>query len=335
MAFQPEDYRRAREIIKNRKIENARKLELRKERAYSECPRLREIELELRKIGTEIFGLTAGLEPESDGKELDALADQLKNKSLALQSERRELLTKNGFGESYLDEIYTCKECRDTGVLGAGVRCKCFERVLKAVSLERLNDSISLEGYSFDSFDLSFYPKESNSSSNAYETARQALEYSVSYAEHFGKGSGNILFMGKTGLGKTHLSLAIASEVAKKGYAVMYQSSPALFSKIEREKFSPSQSETRDSLKMAIDCDLLIIDDLGTEFQSSFVRSSIYDLINSRLSFNRPTIINTNLTPEELGSTYADRVSSRIFAGYKAFLLTGNDIRIKKALMQK
>lgn len=325
MSYSKEEFSKARDILKERTRKNKQTEVLRKNEVYNKCPEIEKIDMELRAIGAETVGLV--LKKQKSVKESIEI---LKNKSLSLQEKRRSLLIENGFPENYLEEVFTCPYCKDKGYKENSEMCECLKAILKRLSFEKLNDSISLEGNNFESFSLDFYSKDGENS--PYSIAALALNYSKNYARDFSKSSESVIFMGKTGLGKTHLSLSIASEVIKKGYGVMYSSAGSLFSKIESEKFSPAYSESHGTLENAIKCDLLIIDDLGTEFGSPFTRSALYEIINSRLSFKKPTIINTNLSPKELMATYQDRITSRILSSYKSFQLLGNDIRIIKAL---
>ena len=185
-----------------------------------------------------------------------------------------------------------------------------------------MNNNSQIKLSSFDTFNLSYY------SGNDYHVMKRIFEFTRSYAETFRGNSGSILMFGKTGLGKTHLSLAIANEVLKKGYSVIYDSTINILRKIEKEHFG--KNSFADTLSLILDCDLLILDDLGTEYETPFYSSTIYNIINTRLNSDKPTIVSTNLDYAGIEKRYDERVVSRLCAVYTCLEFKGEDVRLQK-----
>lgn len=222
-----------------------------------------------------------------------------------------------------------CSVCGDSGYANGGY-CECVKDIAKALVSEELSRSMPLGNCRFDNFDLNYYKDEADESgNNPRKRAAGILALCKKFASDFPNGTRSLLFVGDTGLGKTHLSLAIVSAVLNKGYGVVYGPAGKLFSAVEKEHFSYSgETEKRDSL---LGCDLLVIDDLGTEFLSAFTVSLVNDIIDSRLLSGKPTVISTNLSLSELEKRYTARVASRILGNYDMRRFIGDDIRLKKA----
>ncbi|MBR2043214.1 MAG: ATP-binding protein [Clostridia bacterium] len=283
--------------------------------AIAKNPRIREIDTELAAIGTSLLGYSI--------KGDLAAIEECRKKSEALSKEKAELLSKAQVRE----KAVFCKACEDTGYV-SGRLCECVKSVARELAVKELNDIMPLEGSGFDKFDISYYPDE------AKEKMQKILSYCISYADSFSKNSENLLFTGKSGLGKTHLSLSIVKEVTKKGFKVIYGPAQSLFTAAEKERFS--YSGDTEKLDEIMEADLLVIDDLGTEFMTNYVQSLFYDIVNSRLLKKLPTIISTNLSFEELKARYTPRIASRFIGEYSLKTFVGNDIRVlKKAKEQK
>ncbi|MBE6700527.1 MAG: ATP-binding protein [Ruminococcaceae bacterium] len=284
----------------------------RSRKAYLLDPRIEEIEKELSKSGIKL--LSAALHGDENQTAYEKIQSQIRS----LRDEKKERLIKLGLPEDYTDVKYDCEKCSDTGYVGIKM-CDCLRRTIIQKKYETSGIGKYLQNQNFDNFDLSLYPfgKER-------ESMTRTLDYCKNYAETFSADSSpSLLFVGGTGLGKTHLSSAIAQSVIDKGNYVCYESAHNIISVFERERFSPEKTASDKFFQ----CDLLIIDDLGAEIQSKSSVSYFYTLINTRLISSKPTIISTNLSATELKRQYEDRIVSRLFGEYSVFLFEGEDIR--------
>ena len=265
------------------------------------------------------------------GSNAEEYIKQLSELNLSVQSGIKKLLKENGFPEDYLEVPYTCKKCMDTGFVD-GFVCECRKELLNQISKDELSAVSPIQNCRFDNFSLEYYPKPVDEQLGLSPQKRmgEILEYCKCYAEDFDSESESLYMHGATGLGKTHLSLAIANTVAEKGYRGIYDSAQNLFSSLEREKFSYGNSYEREA--EILDCDLLIIDDLGSEFSTAFTTAAMYNIVNTRLNRGKPVIISTNLTETELEAKYTQRITSRIIGNYVSLLFLGRDIRQLKKL---
>lgn len=273
-------------------------------------PRIDEIDTELSTIGASLVMLALSGKVEE--------IEKAQKQSEALVKEKQELLNK----AEMITYTPLCPLCNDTGRV-KGEICNCVKEIAKELSLNALKSTTPATDCSFDNFSLKYYPEE------AQKRMKNIFDFSKNYADTFGEFSGNVLFMGKCGLGKTHISLAVANAVIEKGFYCVYGSAQDLFSAAEEEHFSYSgETEKRDTL---LNCDLLIIDDLGTEFTTNFTQSLFYNIVNTRLLNKKPTFINTNLSFDELEVRYTPRITSRFVGEYTIKQFLGNDIRQLKA----
>jgi hypothetical protein len=327
MGYSNSVYKAASDTLHERRLNAEKAAERRKEEVYKRFPRVKELEKQIS-----VGGIKTARAVLAGGDVKDAVS-KLRDQNLAMQAEVKRILTDNGYPENYFEPDYFCKKCNDKGyfdINGKTVRCSCMKSALVTCACAELNRYAPLSLSTFESFDLEYYDKSINPEvkTSPYEHMSKIFRHCQNYADNFSKNSESILMSGKTGLGKTHLSLAIANEVIKKGYGVVYASAPQIISKLEKEYFS---SDKDDSLfSMLVDCDLLIIDDLGTEFYSQFAVSQFYNLFNSRMLSNEPIIINTNLTITELREKYTDRFVSRICGNARQLDFLGRDIRIRR-----
>ena len=230
---------------------------------------------------------------------------------------------------------YTCPLCKDTGFV-EGKRCRCLEELLRQEAARSLPAGVlSACRGGFEGFDLTYYSGESANGRSLRDTMANIFSRCREYAAGFTPRSGNLLFIGRTGLGKTYLSVAIAQEVLRKGYSVQYAPAQTLIDRFERVRFSRNATqEDLDSTNDLLHCDLLILDDLGAEFINQFSQSVLYNVINERLVESRPTIISTNLDPAQLSKAYAERIVSRLIGSYTLYGFVGRDIRQQKQLRQ-
>ena len=295
----------------------------RREQARKTIPGLRELEGKIAAVMRELIAQTAG--------EAGRSPQQLQEESLALQAERTRLLAAHGLTPEQLDDPWDCPDCRDSGYIN-GKPCACLRRLYEAERTRELSSMLSTGPESFGSFDLSYYSAVPDpvSGVSAYEIMRTVYETCWDYAMRFGPGSPNLLFRGGTGLGKTFLSSCIASVVSSNGHSVVYDGVTAILDAYEKEHFSRSPDEAREAaarIRRLTGCELLIMDDLGTEMTTEFTRSALYTLVNTRLMNGGRTIISTNLTPEELQQRYTPQLCSRLAGDYMELLFHGQDVR--------
>ena len=292
---------------------------------YARLPRVEAIDRELRVTVGKL--MIAAFESETDPQiALSALRDQ----NLALQRERAELLVGAGYPYDALDEVVKCKICSDSGTLSDGSPCRCLMAYYTKEQNRRLSKMLDLGSQSFDTFSLDWYDSEVRGEYgiSPLKNMEIVLEICMGYAHTFGARSGNLLFTGAPGLGKTFLSACIARVVSENGHSVVYDTASHIFAQFEAEKFRhESEDDSEADVQRYLNCDLLIMDDLGTEMLTTFVQSAIYQLVNTRLSKGKKTIINTNLTPEEIGRRYGAAVQSRIEGEYELLPFLGEDIR--------
>lgn len=255
---------------------------------------------------------------------------KLKEENQEQQRRLAELLRKAGIPENGLEPHYSCPKCGDTGYLD-GKMCSCLKNLLREEACRRLNALTPLSLSTFTSFSLDYYSDEpENGRPSERATMGSTLRFCENYAEHFGPHSANLILTGGTGLGKTHLSLAIANEAIQRGFGVVYGSAGNLVAKMENEHFGKEPEEETCGLLQS--CDLLILDDLGTEFKSSFSSSAVYNVVNSRLMAQKPTIISTNLSTREMVEYYSERFASRIIGSFRRIVFVGKDVRQQKRM---
>ena len=285
--------------------------------AYAKVPRLREIDRQLR-----VTMAMAAQAVFSQGGDVQSAMEEVKQKNLALQQERQQLVHLY-FEEGFLDDSPICERCGGSGYVGATM-CECLAELCRQEQKKELT-FLNVGRETFDQFRLDYYPERDNIRTVMEKTYQICRKYAYSFTEK----SGNLLFSGDTGLGKTFLSACIARTVADRGYSVVYESAGHLFSKLERAKFSADE-DAREEVKKYTACDLLIIDDLGTEMPGQFVTSALYNLVNDRLLSGKAMIISTNLNSEDLPKRYSAQIASRLRGSFMRVAFVGEDIRLKK-----
>lgn len=321
MAYKSSVYIEAKNRLSQRRKEAENAQMTRHSLAVMKCPEIISVESEMASYGADVVR-AVGM-----GADAKVFVEKLARKSLEAQSRLKTLLKSNGFAEDYLDVKYSCPVCKDTGYDGERY-CQCHISLIKEIARQEIAKAAPLEKCSFESFKLRYYPDVTDKEIgvNQKEHMEAVYELLKNYADSFSLKNKSIFMTGATGLGKTHLSLAIAGKAIDKGFNVIYESAQNLMDKLEKEHFS--RNSTDSSFKDEImDCDLLIIDDLGCEFRTQFTKAEVYNIVNTRHLRSLPTIINTNLTPNEIEEVYDQRVASRILGNYLLIIFCGKDNR--------
>lgn len=256
------------------------------------------------------------------GDNTTKLVEEIKNNNLETQRTIRQLLKEFNYSEDYLEIPYTCKICKDSGSVN-GVRCQCFLELLKKYAVDDLNSKSKIKLHDFDEFRLEYYPIKTVNGFAAREQMMAVYEYSFDYADKFNTNSPSLLFIGGTGLGKTFLSSAIAKKLSENGFSVVFDSISNIMRVIENERFGRSDGDT---IGLIYEADLVILDDLGSEFITNFTSSALYTIINERMNSSKPVILSTNFTISELNEKYNERIISRI-SSFTPIHFAGNDIR--------
>lgn len=301
--------------INNKQLEKSRRNEI-----LEKLPEYQDLENQLMQTVTDM--ISAVMDKSLPANEVSANA---LNKNKEIQRQMDELLERNGYPADYLDPIYTCPICKDKGNTGSDW-CECLYSLTNKMAAEELNENAPLDKSRFNNFDIERYSNKTDKDNtvSSRNIMQKNFEYCELFAEQFnGKGSG-ILMVGNTGLGKTHLSLAIANKLIENGFCVVYGSVTELIRKINSEQFDNVEGDTMSLVKS---CDLLILDDLGVENKSEWNASLLYEIINTRQNKRAPMIINTNLDLDELTQCYGDRLSSRMFS-MKVMFFEGTDNRV-------
>ncbi len=321
MGYAKQIYTRAAEILRQRREQAETQALMRKAQVLKVCPEIEEIERQMAQTGL------AAVHAISAGEKAEEAVRALAVRNLELQEKRRELLAQHGFPADCLHPVYTCPKCSDTGSVD-GQMCDCHKKLLRDLAYRELASESPLKLSDFDSFRLDVYDTVPNADGLIPREEMEAiLRICQNYADTFSDKAQSLFMYGKTGLGKTHLSLAIAAAAIEKGYGVVYGSAQTLFGKLEKEHFG--REPYADTESLLTDCDLLILDDLGAEYTTGFTKAAVYNIVNTRLLCARPTILNSNLTFSELEARYSDRVTSRILGSYTVLHFVGSDMRIR------
>lgn len=323
MAYSAEVVKRARARLaqakEDRESENRQHLAV----AYARVPRIQEIDIQLRR--TMAQAAQAAFLQGGDGREL---LEKARLENLELQQERAILAMEN-FEEGYLDDSPICDKCGGSGYIGSNM-CECLTELCRQEQKKEVS-VLSGSREAFNQFRLDYYPDRIDPKYGA--SPRTIMERNLkicrTYALTFAPSAGNLLFVGGTGLGKTFLSACIARAVADRGYSVVYESAGHLFGKLEQAKFSPSEEARREADRFT-DCDLLILDDLGTEMPGQFVTAAFYTLLNDRILAGKPMVISTNLNIDEAARRYSPQIASRLQGSFQGLTFVGEDIRILK-----
>ena len=274
-------------------------------------PDIAEIDKELSAVASLIISAMRS-------ENCEAEINRIKERNLCLQEERRKKLLSYGIPEDYDTPVFSCPVCSDTGYDGKTF-CSCVIKMCAVDAYLSSGLGKALLDQTFESFSLKYYGGKSR------DDMADVLDTCLDYANNFGAGA-NLLLTGGTGLGKTHLSSAIAQRVIDKGYTVIYESAQTVFDAFESVRFGRGNEDTSKYLT----CDLLIIDDLGTEFSTQYTAAVLYQLLNQRLVNGKSVVLSTNLGGKELLKRYGERIYSRLLGSFDTCVFSGSDIRLIK-----
>ncbi len=292
----------------------------RRKALFAQSPELRELDKKIRQTASSVVEVI--LKGGRNGKQIDAIRQEV----ITLKAKRTVLLKALGETPDALDIRYVCPKCSDTGYID-GKPCACLDAELKETAFRLSQLGASLSDEKFSNFKLSYYADESESGPTPRTIMKKNFEYCKSYAQNFGKGSVSLFMTGGVGLGKTHLASAIANELIANSFSVKYSTAPEIFDALEKDHFGRHVEEEDIDL---VSPDLLIIDDLGSEFVSSFTVSALFSILNSRIIAKKPTVITTNLSPRDFEAQYGDKIYSRIAGEFMILNFKGQDIRALK-----
>ena len=307
-----------------------KEFEARKLQVYGVAPRIEEIDKELQLLGIRLSKLVLG-----SASNVHDLAPELREKSAKLRLEKETILNASGFSDDFLKLMYRCQTCEDTGYAG-DEKCHCYKQKLTDRYYEASSLKNVLQRENFDMFNINLFSEKIDEHIGiSPRTNMERIHKACSeFIRNFLKNGTNIIFSGAAGLGKTFMCNCIAKDAMDKGCSVLYVTAPAMFKALEAYRFSNDKTEEMtERIDMLADVDLLIIDDLGSEFYTVLTGTELFNIVNSRLLSKKPTVISTNLSETELQRIYSDRIYSRFAGNYEMLYFFGEDIRIKKRLM--
>lgn len=325
MAYPREIVETSREILNGRRERAELALAERRLRVSRLAPHILQLERELASTSARIAGAVLS------GDNVQQKLAEIREFNLSKQRALKDALAAAGLSPDALEIQYHCPVCNDTGN-DNGKLCDCARQLQKGLMYERLGAVSQLADSRFENFSLQYYSDAPTGDSPVTERAimQKALLECTKYAAGFSPSSPSLLLIGAPGLGKTHLSIAIACAAIEKGFDVLYVPFHTLLTKLEAARFGKTSEEFQDYLSPALSCELLILDDLGSEFSTSFSTAVLYDIINTRQMQGAPTIINTNLKQNELSARYGERIRSRLLGCYRIIPFAGSDIRLQK-----
>ena len=324
MAYSEDARRRAGDELARRRLQTAMADDARRAKVFSEHPEIAAVDAEIRRVGIE--GLRRAVADKNK-----ASAEDCKTRIEALRRQQAALLERAGLDRDILAPTHRCAACADTGILPDGRTCDCASALMRGYTMEEIGKSSPLALCHFSTFSLDYYSPAVDPEYG--KSPRENMQYILNacrrYAAEFPASGRNLLMVGGCGLGKTHLALSIASDVLEKGYNVLYCSAAGIFKQIEFENFNLSHDGT--TLSGLKNCDLLVLDDIGAEFVTSFVASAFYDLLNTRIIERRSTILTTNYQEDVLTRRYSEKICSRLFGCSTILPFFGEDIRIQRS----
>lgn len=314
------NYEKLQDENKRRQLERQREI-------YKKFPRIEAIDYEISMVGIAITNAIL------KGADADKTISDAKQKMMDLKIEKSEILASKGFPVDYLEMRYLCQKCKDTGYVGNN-KCSCFKQKLIDKYYQQSNLKNILKIENFDTFDLGYYSKaiDTNENISPYENMQNVFKAAIDFVKNFDISNESLFFYGSPGLGKTFLTNCIAKDLLDSGRLVIYQTSSNLIELLRKLKFDDENSKDNDNTLLSdiLECDLLIIDDLGTEPGTQFSQSELFNIINSRFLKGKKLVISTNYTIEDIIHTYHERITSRIFGSFKLCKFIGEDIRLIK-----
>lgn len=308
-----------------RRFEAVNEQKRRREHIYETIPQFMDIDAEIATVAAS----------HARARIMGTPAPDIHHTISELEQRKLALLISHGYPENYLEPVYQCRVCSDTGFIG-DQKCHCFKQAIVDLVYAQSNIKERLEEENFDHFNLDFYSdeKDPHFGISPRENMRYVLDTCQTFIKNFDQSFDNLLFYGSTGVGKTFLSNCIAKALLDQAHTVIYLSALSLMEILENHAFHRSEDEqdADDMYAYILDCDLLIIDDLGTEVSNAFTTSQLFACLNSRLLGKKSTIISTNLSLDDLQDIYSERIFSRLISSYQVTLILGDDIRIKKVI---
>lgn len=319
MGYNKENFKRIREEYATKHLVAENEANVKRSLVHAKFPEIAQIDSELSKTWLDIMQASLSANREEE-------ISRLKAKNIELNTRRDAILTSAGYPANYTDPQYSCSKCADSGYVGINM-CDCMKKELINAGFESSGIAKLLDTQTFENFSLDYY----RYNEDIFQKMQFVYNVVKKYADEFDPAtSGNLALFGGTGLGKTHLSSALARRVIEKGYDVVYVTAIQLVSDFETEQFSQRTVSRGEFTDRYFDCDLLLIDDLGAENVNQFTISTIYNLINIRINRKMPTVISTNCMQNELMKKYSERITSRIYGEFRPLIFLGNDVRMLK-----